>query len=198
MYNRVICFLEKFSILCNNQFGFRSKHSTTQALLHLTDKIQRSIDKGLYCIVAVYYHRVQSLDQNKNRAGVLQAPARLKSSRGIGVLSKLRNYVKKNILKQLYYSLIYPCLTYGLLLRGNAYSLSIKPLIILQKRAMRTITFSKPDEHSEPLFKEPEILKLCDLVTLHNAHFVYQYHNNLIPSSFNNFFQSVVTKVDNC
>ena len=51
MYNRVICFLEKFSILCNNQFGFRSKHSTTQALLYLTDKIPRSIDKGLYCIV---------------------------------------------------------------------------------------------------------------------------------------------------
>ena len=49
MYNRIISFLEKFSILYNNQFGFRSKHSTTQALLLLTDKIQRSIDKGMFC-----------------------------------------------------------------------------------------------------------------------------------------------------
>ena len=49
MYNRIISFLEKFSILYNNQFGFRSKHSTTQALLLLTDKIQRSIDRGMFC-----------------------------------------------------------------------------------------------------------------------------------------------------
>ena len=43
MFNRIVSFLEKFSILHNNRFGFRSKHSTTHALLLLTDKIQRSI-----------------------------------------------------------------------------------------------------------------------------------------------------------
>ena len=42
MYNRIISYLEKFCIPHNNQFGFRSKHSTTHALLLLTDKIQRS------------------------------------------------------------------------------------------------------------------------------------------------------------
>ena len=40
MYNRIIGYLEKFSILHNNQFGFRSKYSTTHALLLLNDKIQ--------------------------------------------------------------------------------------------------------------------------------------------------------------
>ena len=48
MYNRIITYLEKFSILHNNQLGFRSKHSTTHALLLLTDKIQRSVDDGTY------------------------------------------------------------------------------------------------------------------------------------------------------
>ena len=48
MYNRIVSFLEKFSILHNNQFGFRSKHSTIHALLLLTDKIQRSIENGTY------------------------------------------------------------------------------------------------------------------------------------------------------
>ena len=43
MNNRIISHLEKFSILHNNQFGFRSKHSTTHALLLWTDKVQRSI-----------------------------------------------------------------------------------------------------------------------------------------------------------
>ena len=98
---------------------------------------------------------------------------------------------KKNQEVLEFYSLIYPYLTYGLLLWGNTYSSSIKPLITLQKRAMCIITFSKPDEHSEPLFKELEILKLGDLVSLHNALFLYRYHKNLLPSSFDNFFQSV-------
>ena len=48
MYNRIISYLEKFSILHNNQFGFRSKRSTTHAFLLLTDKIQRSIDNDIY------------------------------------------------------------------------------------------------------------------------------------------------------
>ena len=82
-----------------------------------------------------------------------------KISRGSGVLSKIR-YVNRNILLQLYYSLIYPFFTYGLSIWGNTYSSTLRPLIILQKRAIRMITFSEPGEHSEPLFKELEILKL--------------------------------------
>jgi len=116
-----------------------------------------------------------------------------KVSRGIGVLSKIRYYVTRKILHQLYYSIIYLFLTYGLSIWGNTYSSTLKPLITLQKRAIRTITFSKPDEHSEPLFKELEILKLTDLVTLHNALLMYHYYYNLLPSSFENFFQSVAS-----
>ena len=48
MYDRMIGYLEKFLILHNNQFGFRLKHSTTHALVLLTDKMQRSIDNGTY------------------------------------------------------------------------------------------------------------------------------------------------------
>ena len=113
-------------------------------------------------------------------------------SRGIGVLSKVRYYVNRNILHQLYYSIIYPFLTYGLSIWGNTYSSTLKPLITLQKRAIRTRTFSKPDEQSEPLFKELEILKLTDLVILHKSLFMYHYYYNL-PSSFANFFKTVAS-----
>ena len=89
-----------------------------------------------------------------------------KVSRGIGALSKIRYYVNRNILHQLYYSIIYPLLAYGLSIWGNTYNATLKPLITFQKRAIRITTFSKPDKHSEPLFKELEILKLTDLVYL--------------------------------
>ena len=48
MYNRLINYLGKLSIISDNHFGFRSKHSTIHALLLLTDKIQKAIDKGTY------------------------------------------------------------------------------------------------------------------------------------------------------
>ena len=38
-----------------------------------------------------------------------------KVRRGIGILSKIRHYITKDILKSLYYTLIYPFLIYGLI-----------------------------------------------------------------------------------
>ena len=35
-------------IITDNQFGFRSKHSTSHALILLTEKIRKSIDQGLF------------------------------------------------------------------------------------------------------------------------------------------------------
>ena len=96
-------------------------------------------------------------------------------------------------LLQLYYSLIYPFLTYGLSIWGNTYSSTLRPLIILQKKATRIITFSEPGDHSEPLFEKLNILKLTDLVTLHNALLMYNYHHNLLPSSLEIFFKTVAS-----
>ena len=57
-----------------------------------------------------------------------------KISRGIGILSKLRHFVTNDILTQLYYSLVYPFLTYGIIVWGNTYTTTLKPIVILQKR----------------------------------------------------------------
>ena len=38
-------FLEKNNLLQDKQFGFRSKHSTTHALISLTESIKNDIDK---------------------------------------------------------------------------------------------------------------------------------------------------------
>ena len=56
-----------------------------------------------------------------------------KIKRSIGILSKLRYYVNINILKNLYYSLIYPFLTNGIIIWGNTYQTTIQPLFVLQK-----------------------------------------------------------------
>ena len=114
-----------------------------------------------------------------------------KISRGIGILAKIRHLVNSNILSQLYYSLNYPFLTYGLLVWGNTYQTTLKSIVSLQKRAIRIMTFSKPDEHSGPLFKQLEILKLKDLVYFYNALFMYKFHNNLLHKEYDQFFQLI-------
>ena len=80
---------------------------------------------------------------------------------------------------------------YGIIIWGNTYKTTLQPIFILQKRAMRLITFSRFDEHSSPLFKSLEIIKFLDLVTFHLAIFMYKYHNQLLPSVFNSFFTKI-------
>ena len=48
MSNRLVNFLNKHNILDDNRFGFRSRHSTIQASMLITDKIQRTIQSKLY------------------------------------------------------------------------------------------------------------------------------------------------------
>ena len=111
--------------------------------------------------------------------------------RNIGILSKLRYYVNSDILVKLYYALIYPFLTYGLISWSNTSSSTTQPLFVSQKRAIRVLTFSKFREHSSPIFKCLNIVKLADLVFLNIAVFMYNFHNRRLPSVFDTFFTQV-------
>ena len=46
MHNRLLEFAQRFEILYYYKFGFRKKHSTEWALIHLVDKIASSIDQN--------------------------------------------------------------------------------------------------------------------------------------------------------
>jgi hypothetical protein len=48
MYIRLYEFLDKNLLLDDNQFGFRSKHSTYMALLKLIDKVSAEMDGNYY------------------------------------------------------------------------------------------------------------------------------------------------------
>ena len=48
MHNRLYDFLEDQGLLFKNQFGFRKKHSTTHALIDLTEDIRKAIDENKF------------------------------------------------------------------------------------------------------------------------------------------------------
>ena len=112
-------------------------------------------------------------------------------SKSIIILPKIRHFVSIDILIQLYYCFVYSRITYGILVWGNTYETSLKSLTALQNKAIRIITFSKRDEHSNPLYAKLKLLKIKDLVHFHNALFMFHYYHNQLPNAYVNFFQSV-------
>ena len=57
------------------------------------------------------------------------------------MISQKLYYVNINTLINLYYSLLYPFLIYGLILWGNNHNSTLDPFYLLQKRALGIITF---------------------------------------------------------
>ena len=79
-----------------------------------------------------------------------------KISRIIDVLCPLKIYLTKHILRTIYNSLILPHLQYVLWTRG----FKMGRAELLQKRAVRVITCSKYNVHTEPLFKQLNLIKV--------------------------------------
>ena len=61
-------------------------------------------------------------------------------------------------------------------------------LIKLQKRAIRIITDSKYNSHTEPLLKSLNILKINDIFTIQCLKFFHNYINDRVPVFFRSFF----------
>ena len=62
----------------------------------------------------------------------------------IGILSKSRRYLPSVTLKTLYYSFFLPYINYCNLMWASTYASYLEPLYLLQKKAIRIITFSFP------------------------------------------------------
>ena len=114
-----------------------------------------------------------------------------KVKRSIGILSKLLNFISTKILLSLYYALVEPFLNYCIIAWDGAYRTTLQPLFILQKKALRIITFTSFNEHSSPLFKDLRVVKLFDIIALQLAVFMYKFHNKLLPPVFDHYFNPV-------
>ena len=105
---------------------------------------------------------------------------RTKICSGIYALNSSKHCLSSSNLKMLYYSLIHPYLTYGILLWGSAYKSHLQKLVTMQKKAIRCITKSRYNDHTPSLFRYLMIPNLQDLYKIELAKFVYSVvHKNL-------------------
>ena len=113
-----------------------------------------------------------------------------KIRRNIGIISKLRHFVNNKILINLYYALIYPFLTYGIVIWGNTYFSNVKPILTLQKKVIRIMTFSGFHDHTNGIFIELKLLKFPEIVFLNTALFMHDFYCGVLPSLFDDFFNA--------
>ena len=111
-----------------------------------------------------------------------------KLRRANGMLSKVRHYVPTEELKSIYHSIFSSHMIYGCQIWGQA-SQNVQNIQKLQDRAMRIIDFKNKYTNPDPIYVSNNILKISDLVKLHNCLLTHQYLNNELPCFNDYYFQ---------
>ena len=111
-----------------------------------------------------------------------------KISKNIGVIYKLKYKISSDVLLMLYNTMILPYLSYCNIVWANNNYTRLAPLIKLQKRATRVVCKARYREHTDPLFRQYNILKLQDINKLQITTFMYKYYYKLLPHLFDGYF----------
>ena len=111
-----------------------------------------------------------------------------KISSGLFALNQVKKILPENIMIMIYNSLIKCHLEYACIAWGSNSSKKLDKIAKLQKKAVRIITNSKYNAHTDPIFGKLNILKFDDLVDSKIYEFVSKFFLNKLPSTFNDIF----------
>ena len=106
-----------------------------------------------------------------------------------GVLNRLKHIFPQEIKSLLYNSLILPHINYCITVWG----FHRNRITIIQKKAIRIITASSYISHTEPLFKQLNLLKVEDILTLQELKFYFKYNQGSLPIYLQNWNFILVT-----
>ena len=128
-------------------------------------------------------HLLDSLEWDNHLQVIIK-----KLQRAIGLLSKIRHYVPKWLLRTIYFSLFNSHLIYGCEVWGQRDVRLFRNIQELQDKAVRIINFKPDDYEVNSLYRENKILKIKDFITLKNALFVKNSLEENTPVSLQNMF----------
>ena len=111
-------------------------------------------------------------------------------SRSVYILKSVKHVLPSKLLKTLYFTMVQPYLTYGIILWGSTFQCYTKQTIVLQKKAIRCIHKAHYNAHTEPLFYRSKLLKLNDLYRFELAKFMFDCINSLLPVPLLTYFTS--------
>ena len=111
----------------------------------------------------------------------------------VKLLAWLPNYATtytRYILLNIYQSLIYSYLTYGLASWGQFLKTHLNKILILHKRASRTIFFADRRDHAIPFLVDANILPLSFLYYEYVSNFMHDINNNVPLNIFKLFHKT--------
>lgn len=113
-----------------------------------------------------------------------------KIMKSYGIIRRVSSFINRSCLLTLYYSLIYPYLSYCNLVWASTYPSSLHKLLLIQKKFVRLATSSSYLAPSDPLFKQLNILTIRDINIYQICVFMYNCiaSNSPFSSVFHDFF----------
>ena len=111
--------------------------------------------------------------------------------KNVGIINKLRFYIDLRTLKQLYYSFIYPYLTYGITSWDSAYKTRIHKMKTKQNRCVRSIFFAHSRDSTMFYLNLLQILTLENIYNFKLALFIHKIKND--PKNIPAIFSGTLT-----
>src|SRR6218665_3678757 len=114
-----------------------------------------------------------------------------KIEKNVGIIARSSYLLPQTIRIKLYYSLIFPYLTYCNVVWATNYKSRLSRLVILQKRAIRVVARVSSREHTGQIFSRLNIhvLNIEQIKTFQVGEFMYRHHHGLLPLAFRGFFK---------
>ena len=104
-----------------------------------------------------------------------------KMAKSLYVINSLKTILPIKDLKTLYYTMIYPYLTYGIESWGSAQKGLLHKANILQRKVVRSIGIVKYNDPVSPVFKSLHLLQCSDIYDLQVLKLMYAYMQNDLP-----------------
>ena len=117
-----------------------------------------------------------------------------KLSKALFCLRRAKSVLNKKALLILYHSTFHSHLLYCSNILGCASTPNIKRISVLQKKAIRLITLSNYNAHTELLFKQLDILPFDKILYESKMKFMHAIYNNNAPPSFVNIWPKNINR----
>ena len=112
-----------------------------------------------------------------------------KIAKGIGIICRARKFFSKSALINVDYAFIFLYLIYCVDVWGNALSTHTQPLIKLQNKIIRIITYSHFLASSEKLYNKTGILPLVTLVNYRIGLLMFKIEKHTVPIPISRLFK---------
>ena len=121
-----------------------------------------------------------TIDNKLNRTEHINL-VKYKSSKGVGILNKAKRLLTRPCLVTLYYSFLFPHLTYCIEVWGGAFDSYCSSIIKVKKKAVKMLVSANILAHTKPIFKLLNILMFRQLYVYSIQMFMCKYNSGLLP-----------------